>query len=555
MQDSLGNLIDLGLSALVYIGVLTVLVLVHELGHFWFARMCGMRVDAVAVMMGGVRKTDLTPYLGEKLAKPSLLWGAAVLSVGILLTGHLLESLPVFAVGLALLVVMPVWVSFRLGMLYHLKAADIIRTFLIYWGIGMALLFFGTRFQNLDVSLVGGLLLGGSLIAMGVTYYTPVMRGSRVTSESMHGHGSIDVDGSEVAVRFRPVLARTAKSGTEWSLLLLPLGGFASIHGMHPYEDGRETKIKDGFFSKSPLKRLLVLFAGPLFSIAFGVLLMTLHNMYRGEQIDAKSALVGYVPPGAAQAAGIEAGDIIVSVDGNPVASFDELVSHVRFAYDPETFEPNRLTLEVKKTSGEVVTTTLTPTVTDEPQPVSQLGTTATASQTAPLESKRQARLGIIRGVEYEKQPFLPAFQAAVWTPVNFVQMLVAVFSDLEVAKENAGSPVDAVKQTSVQMKEGFWAIVLMAGSLSIVLGILNLLPFPPLDGGQMVVALIEMFRGGRRLSIGVQQSLNMAGMFLVASMMLVAFAFSMGRQSEANQFKQRHEQLESQQTPPDDRD
>lgn len=67
-MESLLQLAGYARDALVFLLVLTVLVAVHELGHYWFARMFGMQVDAFAVMMGGLRQTDLGSRLGRRMA-------------------------------------------------------------------------------------------------------------------------------------------------------------------------------------------------------------------------------------------------------------------------------------------------------------------------------------------------------------------------------------------------------------------------------------------------------------------------------------------------------
>jgi len=65
------------------------------------------------------------------------------------------------------------------------------------------------------------------------------------------------------------------------------------------------------------------------------------------------------------------------------------------------------------------------------------------------------------------------------------------------------------------------------------------LLPIVPLDGGQMVVAFAELLRGGRRLSLGVQNWLSNSGIGLLMLLMLAVWAVDLGRSSEANQLQQ----------------
>jgi regulator of sigma E protease len=71
---------------------------------------------------------------------------------------------------------------------------------------------------------------------------------------------------------------------------------------------------------------------------------------------------------------------------------------------------------------------------------------------------------------------------------------------------------------------------------LSISIGIMNLLPMPPLDGGQIAVALAEMVRGGKRLSLKVQNTAAMIGVTMVIALMVGALFVDMKRIVEAPQ-------------------
>jgi regulator of sigma E protease len=64
----------------------------------------------------------------------------------------------------------------------------------------------------------------------------------------------------------------------------------------------------------------------------------------------------------------------------------------------------------------------------------------------------------------------------------------------------------------------------------------MNLLPIVPLDGGQMVVAFVELLRGGRRLSLRVQNMLANSGFALLALLMLAVFSVDLGRTAKENQ-------------------
>src|SRR5690606_10505174 len=135
----------------------------HELGHYLFARWTGMHVKAFAVMMGGIRRTDLKEYLRHPLAPAGAVWAAGLVSALVLCAGLLTAQPAVTLAGFVLCTfAIPIWVARRLEALYHLPSFQGLMHLIWAWGMGVVLLFVGTRFQaSMTVNL--GMLLAGSL--------------------------------------------------------------------------------------------------------------------------------------------------------------------------------------------------------------------------------------------------------------------------------------------------------------------------------------------------------------------------------------------------------
>lgn len=512
-----------------FLVVITVLVAVHEYGHYIVAKMCGMHVTAFAVMVGGIRKTDLADRLARPMAPSWIPWtvGAGVAAISFL--GAFFGVLPVFYGGMAFLAVVgPIWVISRLCVLYHRPFTSGLMTLFKSWAVVAVVVLVGTRLQNVDAGYGLSMVLAASACAVLINYYFPVLTGSE--GEANEGRGSILVQGERVPVRFRPVACKTNREGTEFSLLLLPLGGFAAMKGMQPQEDGSETKVDQGFFSKPPLARLAVLFAGPLFSVLFGMVLMFATTMAQGLP-DKPSTTVGYLTTGPAKAAGIRVGDKIVAVNGRPVDSFFEVLSVVRKSYDKE-FKPVAVTIDVMR-DGAAQSFTFLPMVTPGAEPILDENLEPTG------ESQRQARLGFLPEPTYKPISVDKAATVAAVMPVVMVRNLFATFTDFKVAKENVGGPGAMVEQTAESVKQGWVKVIEMAAILSVTLGIMNLLPIPPLDGGQMAIAFFELIRGNRRLPMSLQNALHTVGAGLVVLLMLAVFAIDAGRRSELNRIKE----------------
>ncbi len=524
-MDPTAALLDVARTAVVLLVVLTVLVAVHELGHFWAARAFGMHVDAFAVMMGGVRKTDLSSHLERPLAPSARVWLAGWAATALVLAGFMTHNVGVLNAGLvALGLAMPVWVVTRLEALYHSRAGSGVITLVKSWLFALGLILIATRFQGVASTQVLGLLSVASLVGMLFVYYSPL---KNKPEDSPQGHGLVEVGEEAQPVLFRPLLATKDKHGTEFSLLLLPLGGFAAIRGMHPKEDGSEVRIEKGFYSKGPVARLVVLFAGPFFSVAFGVLILTGLFAVVGERKLENVPVVGSVgKDGPAATAGLQPGDRILSVDGEPVGTFYDVVVRVRDRVRTTDGQAASwpVRLEVQTPEAPVRTVTLTPVVDKAPTPV--LDETLEITE----QRKVQAKLGMSPTDRMVPVPLGDAFGRAAKQPVDLVASLAQIAQRPSRASETIGGPGTIAQQTSTAASYGLYGILTLAGLLSISLGVLNLLPIPPMDGGQMVVAFVELLRGGKRLSIGVQHTLQTVGFFLIVALSLAAVTLDIGR-------------------------
>jgi regulator of sigma E protease len=115
------------------------------------------------------------------------------------------------------------------------------------------------------------------------------------------------------------------ESEIEFTVRPLPVGGFVRIKGMMPQDDGSETLVPNGFYSKSPLRRLSVLFAGPLFSVLAGIILLVGLFIFVGKPTLEKPIIGGVLGGTPAEQAGLKAGDRIVALDGKPIQKWFQI--------------------------------------------------------------------------------------------------------------------------------------------------------------------------------------------------------------------------------------
>lgn len=309
------------------------------------------------------------------------------------------------------------------------------------------------------------LVLGGLIFLHELGHFL-VAKGSGVTVE-------------EFALGFGPLLVAFRWGETQYSLRLLPLGGFVRMAGMfpddeippdeklaapeakaRPYEEGR------GFNDQTVGKRAAIIAAGPGMNILLAVVLFAV--VYGGLGVPQATLTVDRLVEGApAEQAGILPGDRLVAIDGEVLTSWEEVPQAVARSEGPLVVVVDR--------HGEKKTFTLTPRVEDG-----------------------RKIMGIYPRVEPVRLPFL----AAVGQGFRDTAVLVGGwFQGLAQLAEPGGTqgvmgPV-GIADTIAQASRAGWAQVLfLAGIISLNLGLINLLPIPALDGSRLVFLGLEALRG-----------------------------------------------------------
>lgn len=311
---------------------------------------------------------------------------------------------------------------------------------------------------------------------------------------------------------------------TEYNFRLIPLGGFVRIKGMVPEEDGSEVRIPAGFYQASPFARLIVLLAGPAFSVLAGILIAAIVIVSWGRMVPDSAPLLGKLSPDSpALAAGLQKGDTILSIDGVPIKVFFDIVRNVRDKGDkPIHIVANR--------GGKNLEIDVRPVVDKEPSMVLD----ETMNDTG--RRKIQSKLGIAPNMRTESVPVIEALSMSATLPFAYIKAFGTVIRQNQIA-ENVSGPVGIAKATGEAVDAGIRSVLIMAATLSISLGIMNLFPIPPFDGGQIVVALIEMARRGRRISFKLQSMVNLMGMAMIGLLFISVMYLDLTRQnSQASQ-------------------
>lgn len=216
----------------------------------------------------------------------------------------------------------------------------------------------------------------------------------------------------------------------------------------------------------------------------------------------------------AAAQAGLQAGDRIVAVNGEPVKDWLAFVETVRRSAGAP------LDLKVMR-DGEVLGLTLTPASREtEGETIGYIGA-GVEPVPWPEEYRREIRYGPLAAVG---QSLSRTVDMTVLTLDSIRKMLVGLISP-----SNLSGPITIARVAGDTARSGMESFISFMAYLSISLGVLNLLPIPVLDGGHLVYYLIEAVRG-RPVSEAAQAVGLRIGMALVGSLMMMALYFDLMR-------------------------
>lgn len=311
----------------------------------------------------------------------------------------------------------------------------------------------------------------------------------------------------EFGLGFPPRLFALRRGETEYSLnLLLPLGGFVRLLGE---EDPSQPR---SLASKGVGTRLLVLGSGALMNIILPLALFSIAFMIPRQEVVETVRIEEVAPSSPAAEAGMEPGDIILSVRGRQISNRDDMVYNIQLGLG----RPTEFVLQ--RPDGTLKTVTVVPRWNPPPDE----GWIGIELPTV-LEDPKTIR---------RSDPFWRAVPRAWQTSTDaFILMRNEVVSWFVAGKapEVAG-PVGIFQITGEVAHLGFRALMQFAAFLSLNLAIINLLPLPALDGGRIAFVLLEWVRRGKRIAPRYERMVHLAGFMLLIALIFVVSYFDVLR-------------------------
>lgn len=316
---------------------------------------------------------------------------------------------------------------------------------------------------------------------------------------------------------FGPKLVSVKRGETEYGIAAIPLGGFVKITGMNPEEEFPPEVAHRAYYRQPVWKRIVVIGAGPAVNIALGLAILIVVALTSSASY---TQTVGEVIPKTPAASALKPGDRIIAVDGRSYRTLDaeERVKefHKRIGSHEcagkqingcKAEAPVRLKIE---RDGRVESIAVRPEY---------------------RASAGQALIGFSFGTKPESIGVGTAIDRATglaWTITHkTLTRFVKIFDSAERKEIHGIVGVSDIGHETIGL--GAAVAFTFLALISLSLGLINLFPFLPLDGGHIFWSLVEKFRG-RPVSLRVMERASMVGIALVAILVVIGLSNDIGR-------------------------
>jgi regulator of sigma E protease len=266
----------------------------------------------------------------------------------------------------------------------------------------------------------------------------------------------------EFAIGMGPQLFSIKGKETKYSIRLLPIGGYVKMLG----DEGESTDIR-AFNNKSPIRKLSIVAAGPIMNFILGVFLFSIIAFQKGCIVPIIDKTIANKP---AQQVGLKAGDEIIKVNNSRVFIWQD--------FQTEVYMNGGNTLNITYKRGNQIKSVSVKPELDE------------------------SKKGYIIGV-YGKEILNPSIGRSITYGFletrSLINQTFKFFKTLFIGRANmndVGGPVTIIKLSGAAAKAGIFTLMAFCAYISIQLAIFNIIPFPALDGGYILLFLFELITG-----------------------------------------------------------
>ncbi|HEY8494209.1 MAG TPA: M50 family metallopeptidase [Myxococcota bacterium] len=304
------------------------------------------------------------------------------------------------------------------------------------------------------------------------------------------------------ALFFPPLLARRKKGETEYAIGAIPLGGYVKITGMNPAEEIPPEHAHRAYYRQPVWKRIFVISAGPAVNIVLAFLLLT--GVVWSQGTIEPPPIVGQVEQGKPAAEVLKPGDAVLAVDGRRL-----------------TGDYTEQQEQIQEAIGSHKGTEVAITVLRDGREVTVRGRTFYDGDPA----QQRYRFGFAYDREASRVDVGPftAGRVAVEEMWRVTSTTVSTIAQIFVPekREEIGSVVGGYNETRKAFELDTTTAIVILALISLSLGVINLFPFLPLDGGHIFWAVAEKVRG-RPIPFSVMERAGFVGFALVIMLFFV---------------------------------
>lgn len=302
----------------------------------------------------------------------------------------------------------------------------------------------------------------------------------------------------EFSVGVGPKIYSKMVNSVEYCIRCIPLGGYVVFEKIEEENDEEECTPAndsiDDYRNIHPLKRVAVILAGPIFNFLLAFIIIV--GLYMGEGF-ATTTIGSIIEKSPAQDYGLQVGDSIVSINDITINSWNDIVV-ITSQNEDLSFKVNRN------------------------------GKTEIIDVKSRLDDETNSyKIGI--SPQYKKDIFKSISNGAKTTIYNikasfdgYVKIIKDTFAKKEDSNVELVGPIGTIQTISESARYGFSSLLIMVFSMSISVGIFNLIPIiPNLDGGRLLFVLIEILRGGKQFSRKTEENILVTGAYLLIGLFL----------------------------------
>lgn len=303
-----------------------------------------------------------------------------------------------------------------------------------------------------------------------------------------------------------PELVGVTIGETRYGITAIPFGGYVKFAGLESElslgdEEPGDVPDEKNFDKQSISRKAIIIAAGPLMNFAFASILFASILSIQGTPVDAKPQVEAVSQNSPASRVGLRPNDRFVRIENKRIKTWKDVLN------------------EVKSRPGKAITVV-----------VERRGRQLTFRPKLAKNEQGKGFLGITPVLIYKRENPLVAIYKGAATTVSMAAFLVKalatlVFKQAHMLVSESRGPVGIVSETAAIAKQSIWDFISALAFLSVNIGVVNLIPFPPLDGGRIALYGVEGF-SRRKLNRKAVLAISSAGMlFLLFFIVYVTIA------------------------------